>query len=114
MAIARVLSISTTGSTGCFSQVNKSCARCRTNYLTPFRCYVVPGKIKCVKCAHDKYPCSFEPETETTSTPIVITPKAKQASSSQSQVNAHTTPTASGSRVPRRPIIGEYIDAFCS
>ncbi|KIM70969.1 hypothetical protein PILCRDRAFT_17555, partial [Piloderma croceum F 1598] len=90
--------------------VNKSCARYRTNYLTPFRCYVVPGKIKCVKCAHDKYPCSFEPEAETTSTPIVVTPKAKQASSSQSQVNARTTPTASGSRVPRRPIIADDPD----
>ncbi|KIM90133.1 hypothetical protein PILCRDRAFT_1502 [Piloderma croceum F 1598] len=90
--------------------VNKSCARCHTNYLTPFRCYVVPGKKKCVKCAHDKYPCSFEPEAETTSTSIVVTPKAKQASSSQSQVDTRTTPTASRSRVPRRPIIADDPD----
>ncbi|KIM85897.1 hypothetical protein PILCRDRAFT_5011, partial [Piloderma croceum F 1598] len=90
--------------------VNKSCARCRTNYLTSFRCYVVPGKKKCVKCAHDKYPCSFEPEAETTSTSIIITPKAKQASSSQSQVDTRTTPTASGSRVPRKPIIADDPD----
>ncbi|KIM71669.1 hypothetical protein PILCRDRAFT_16841, partial [Piloderma croceum F 1598] len=90
--------------------VNKLCARCRTNYLTPFRCYVVPGKKKCVKCTHDKYPCSFEPEAETTSMSIIVTPKAKQASSSQSQVDACTTPTASGSRVPRRPIIADDPD----
>ncbi|KIM81309.1 hypothetical protein PILCRDRAFT_8969 [Piloderma croceum F 1598] len=90
--------------------VNKLCTRCCTNYLTPFRCYVVPSKKKCVKCAHDKYPCSFEPEAETTSTSIVVTPKAKQVSSSQSQVDAPTTPTASGLRVPRRPIIADDPD----
>jgi len=92
-----------------FLQVNNPCARCR-GFQTPFRCYVVPGKGKCVKCAHDKHPCSFEPDTKVMSTSVVVTPKATQASSSRFRIDGSSTPVASGSRVPRRPLIGKPID----
>jgi hypothetical protein len=89
-----------------FLQVNNPCAQCR-GFQTPFRCYVVPGKGKCVKCAHDKYPCSFEPDTKVMSTSVVVTPKATQASSSRVRIDGPSTPVASGSRVPRRPLLGK-------
>jgi len=92
--------------TNAFLQVNNSCARCHS-FQRPFRCYVVPGQHKCVKCSHNKYPCSFEPEAKAMSTSVVVTLKATRASSSWVRIDGPSTPVASGSRVPRRPLIGK-------
>jgi len=89
-----------------YLQVNRPCDRCCSSYLTPFRCYVVAGSPKCVKCEHDKQGCSFESEAQLTSALVMSSsiPKAKTRAPSTSRVKTPRTPVASGSHILRWPL----------